>query len=173
MAASRDPAAPTEEGAAETLAELGLDAEWACRFVAFALRCLACARRWDPLVALARRLARNDAALAASGSGGGGSASALMRETHALAGYAQSQVVHRARRRAAVAQFALDAVAADLDAATKARLGKRRVRQGRSRNGGERTDEERLLEERKARWTGLVGRARAAAQVANCVQNNE
>ena len=142
-----------------------MDAEWACRFVAFTLRCLACARRWDPLVALARRLAQNETVLGAS-FGGGGSASTLLRETHALAGYAQSQVVKRATARCSVAQAALDSVAGDLEAATKARLGKRRVRQGRSRNGGEKTDGERLLEGRKSRWTALVGRARAATQVA-------
>ena len=46
----------------EALADVGLDPEWVCQFVAYTLRCLAYARRWDVLPPLARRLVASKAA---------------------------------------------------------------------------------------------------------------
>ena len=46
----------------EALAAVGLDPEWVCQFVAYTLRCLAYARRWDVLPPLARRLVASKAA---------------------------------------------------------------------------------------------------------------
>ena len=46
----------------EALVDVGLDPEWVCQFVAYTLRCLAYARRWDVLPPLARRLVASKAA---------------------------------------------------------------------------------------------------------------
>jgi len=46
----------------EALADVGLDPEWVCQFVAYTVRCLAYARRWDVLPPLARRLVASKAA---------------------------------------------------------------------------------------------------------------
>lgn len=46
----------------DALADVGLDPEWVCQFVAYTLRCLAYARRWDVLSPLARRLVASKAA---------------------------------------------------------------------------------------------------------------
>ena len=46
----------------EALAAVGLDPEWVCQFVAYTLRCLTDARRWDVLPPLARRLVASQAA---------------------------------------------------------------------------------------------------------------
>ena len=148
----------------KVLADVGIDREWIAELTIFAIRSLACARKWDAVVQLARRMTKN--AVLKLPSVGGGLGTQYLRDAHVLAKYAQQQIITRASKRSQRAERAQAKVEDMLEEATKARIAKLRGRQARLK-GGEKSPEEISLEAKKNDVALLAAKLRANHQVAD------